>query len=285
VSESTPIKHLTKNVEPQRITASLPSPPMPAKYTLLVCALLIAGCAENQAHGAPPLTPSTNDEQLCKAQSWPRALPQVTGLDLAQAGEGALLCFDGLRALAPDGHDVMNDKGPAGDVPWTIKAMNPPAGTRVNQRDPVTLTLGPGADITAPASHPCDWVSTDKIASILGASSATAVPTGDQAGSVDQSCSYDSGSGMVTTELKSPGSFAVDAQSELNVLAANGHGSELNGLPGRAYCTVITDGGKTSSQLMVLLSGGRAYQELGWNGQSCEILKQVAQAALAHIPA
>jgi hypothetical protein len=37
--------------------------------------------------------------------------------------------------------------------------------------------------------------------------------------------------------------------------------------------------------LMVLLSGGRAYRELGWNGQSCDVLRQFARAALAHIPA
>jgi hypothetical protein len=90
---------------------------------------------------------------------------------------------------------------------------------------------------------------------------------------------------LVTTELKSPGSFAVDAQSEFNELTATGQGSQLTGLSGRAYCSVITNDGKTTSQLMVQLSGGRAYHELGWNGQSCELLKRFAQAALAHIAA
>lgn len=256
---------------------------MSARYTLLACAAILGGCAANQAHGAPPLTPPTNDEQLCKAQSWPRPLPQVVGLDLSQASTGALTCFDNLKAMAPDGHDVMNDTGAM--KPWTIKTMSPAAGTRVGQSDTVTLTLAPGPGVTSSAFHPCDWVSTDKIASILGTSSVTAVPTGDQAGSVDQACQYATGAGMVTTELKSPGAFAVDAQSEFDEIAASGHASALSGLPGHASCRVTTNDGKTSSQLIVLLTGGRAFTELGWNGQSCELLTQVAQAALGHIPA
>lgn len=146
------------------------------------------------------------------------------------------------------------------------------------------MSVTPTDTVAAPVFHPCDWAS-DKALAILGASAVTAKPTGDQGGSVDQTCDYNSGSGRVTTELKFPGSFAVDAQSEFNEMTANGHGSEINGLSGRAYCGVITNDGKTLSQLMVLLSGGRAYQELGWNGQSCELLERLVQAALAHIPA
>jgi hypothetical protein len=51
-------------------------------------------------------------------------------------------------------------------------------------------------------------------------------------------------------------------------MTIGGRGSELDGLAGRAYCKVTTDSGKASSRLVVLLSGGRAYEELGWNGQS-----------------
>jgi hypothetical protein len=253
---------------------------MSARRLVFACALLVTSCASNHGQGIQP----TSDAQLCEAQSWPRPLPQVAGLDLAQASEGALTCFDGVRALAPDGHDAMSDKGPAADVFWTIKAINPPAGTRVGRSDIVTLSLAPTDTAVLHAFHPCDWAS-DKAVSILGGSAATEVPRGDQAGSVDQACDYKSGSGMVTTELKSPGSFAVDAQSEFNEMTAKGYGSELRGLRGRAYCSVITGDGKTSSHLIVLLSRGRAYEELGWNGQSCKILKQFAQAALAHIPA
>ena len=254
---------------------------MSARFSVIACAMLLAGCAANHA---PTVPVPTNDAQLCAALSWPRPLPPVTGLDLTQASEGALACFDGVRALAPDGHDVMTDKEPAATVSWTIKATNPPADTRVSQGDSITLSVTPTDTTAAPAFHPCDWAS-DKALAILGASAVTAKPTGDQAGSVDQSCVYNSGRGMVTTELKSPGSFAVDAQSEFDELTANGDGSQLSGFPGRAYCGVVTNDGKTSSRLMVLLSGGRAYQELGWNGQSCDVLKKFARAALAHIPA
>ena len=73
--------------------------------------------------------------------------------------------------------------------------------------------------------------------------------------------------------------------SDIIELTATGQGRELTGLSGRAYCSVSTNDGKTTSQLMVLLSGGRVYHEPGWNGQSCELLKRFAQAALAHIPA
>jgi hypothetical protein len=254
---------------------------MPTRRVVIACAILLAGCAANHPPGVPV---PTSDAQLCAALSWPRPLPPVTGLDLTQVSEGALACFDGVRAIAPDGRDVMTDKDPVANVFWTIKATNPPADTRVGQRDTITLSVTPTDTTSAPAFHPCDWAS-DKALAILGASAVTAKPTGDQAGSVDQACDYNSGRGMVTTELKSPGSFAVDAQSEFDELTANGHGSELSGFPGRAYCSVITNDGKTSSQLMVLLSGGRAYRELGWNGQSCNVLKQFARAALAHIPA
>lgn len=258
---------------------------MPARYIVCGCALLLAGCAVNHAQGGSPITAPTSDAQLCAAQPRPRPLPPVTGLDLTQAADGALSCFDRLRALAPDGHDVMTDQGPAPSAAWTINAMNPPAGTRVGPSDTITLSLAPSDTTAAPAFHPCDWAS-DKALAILDASAVTASPkTGDQVGSVEQACDYKSGSGMLTTELKSPGSFAVDAQSEVNELTATGQGSELTGLPGRAYCSVITNDGKTTSQLMVLLSGGRAYHELGWNGQSCALLKQFAQAALIHIPA
>jgi hypothetical protein len=251
---------------------------------VFVCELLLAGCAVNHAQGGSPITAPTSDAQLCAAQSWPRPLPPVTGLDLTQADDGALTCFHRLRALAPDGHDVMTDQGPAASAAWTINAMNPPAGTRVGPSDTITLSLAPSDTTAAPAFHPCDWAS-DKALAILGASAVTTLPTGDQVGSVDQACDYKSGNGTVTTELKSPGSFAVDAQSEFNELTATGQGSELTGLLGRAYCSVITNDGKTTSQLMALLSGGRAYHELGRNGQTCELLKQFAQAALAHIPA
>jgi hypothetical protein len=257
---------------------------MPARYIMSACALLLAGCAVNHAQGRSPITAPTSDAQLCAVQSWPRPLPAVTGLDLTQAADGALTCFDRLRALAPDGHDVMTDHGRAASAGWTITAMTPPAGTRVGHSDTITLSLAPSDTSAAPAFHPCDWAS-DKALAILDASAVTALPTGDQAGSVDQACDYKSPSGMVTTELKSPGSFAVGARSEFNELTAVGRGSELTGLSGRAYCGVTTNGGKTTSELMVLLSEGRAYHELGWNGQSCKLLKRFAQAALAHIPA
>jgi hypothetical protein len=187
---------------------------MSARYIVFACALLLSGCAVNHAPGRSSITAPTSDAQVCAVQSWPRPLPQVTGLGLTQAADGALTCFDGLRALAPDGHDVMTDHGRAASAAWTINAMNPsPYASRLKRLTPSDTT----------AFHPCDWAS-DKAAAMLGASAVTVSPTGDQAGSVDQACDYKSGSGVVTTELKSPRSFAVDAQSKFNEMTASGQG-------------------------------------------------------------
>jgi hypothetical protein len=219
----------------------------------------------------------TSVEQLCSAPMWPRPLPPVVGLDFDQAAKGALMCFDGIRAIAPDGHDVMNDKGSPRS--WSITAISPTSGTPVGKSDQVTLQLAPEDVSAAPAFRPCDWVTTSEAARLLAVQSVSALPVGDQAGSVDQSCAYNSGNDLVTSELKLPGSFAVDARSEFSITVAAGKGSPVSGLPGPSYCGTSKAGnGKDTSMLSVLLNDHRIYQVMG--GPSCDTLKQFAQTAL-----
>ncbi len=206
-------------------------------------------------------------------------------MDLDQASSGALSCLNNLRSLAPDGHDVGNDTANAAHN-WIITAIAPAAGTPVGRDDIVTVALAP-EDVTATAFRPCDWVSADQAATIFGWPSVTTTPVGDHPGSVSQSCQYDGGGNgqMVTSDLMLPGSFAVDAQGELDLVKGDGPGADVSGLSGPAYCAT-SRGGRGSSMLIVLLSGGRAYQVFGWDGgQSCDQLKQFAHAALQRVPA
>jgi len=194
------------------------------------------------------------------------------------------MCLNNVRAIAPDGHDVAQTKGP-NIGSWTIATINPPAGTPVGRDETVTLSLAP-EDVTVTALHPCDWVTDAEAARIIGAPSATGTPNGDQPGSVDQSCNYEIGGSLVTSELMLPGSFAVDAASELELVKGDGPGNDVTGLPGNAYCATSNHDGKTASMLIVLLSRGRAYRVFGWSSdESCDTLKQFAQIAVGRIPA
>jgi hypothetical protein len=250
---------------------------------LLALSLAACGRAERAAsptaetHGPQP----TSVQQVCDTQSWPRPVPQVAGLDFDDAGTGSLACWENLKAIAPDGHDVANTPGNNG--PYRITDVSPAPGTPIGRNDSVTLHVVPIDLTAAPAFHPCDWVTADEAARFLGEPSTSTVPTGDWSGSVEPFCTYNSGSHFVTSQLYLPASFPVDAQTELNMRMASGHGSEVSGLPGRPYCSITQKDGKTSTTLLVLLGGNRLYQALGWKGESCDTLKQFAQAAIPRI--
>jgi len=84
--------------------------------------------------------PGQTVNQACAAQRWPQPVPNVVGLNLFDAGNGSLECFTIAQAIAPDGHDAMND--PARDAyRWRIISENPTAGTAVAADAPITLTL------------------------------------------------------------------------------------------------------------------------------------------------
>ncbi|MGV9427085.1 hypothetical protein ACWDO7_22715 [Streptomyces sp. NPDC003656] len=74
---------------------------------------------------------------LCRAQHWPQPMPDVKGKDPLTK---SLDCFDHIRAIAPDGHDVMDD--PANTAyTWKIVSSTPAAGAQVRLSTPITLKV------------------------------------------------------------------------------------------------------------------------------------------------
>lgn len=122
----------------------------------------------------------------------------------------------------------------------------------------------------------------DEAASFLGAPSVQISTIGDEAGSVQPTCTYRTDSLMVDSKLRLPADLPVDAQAELNMNLAK-NGSEVSGLPGRASCSTTESDGKKSTTMVVLLGGNRLYQALGWKGESCDTLKQFAETAITRI--
>jgi hypothetical protein len=71
----------------------------------------------------------TSIQQACDARGWPQPVPPIVGAEYNQAMMGALMCFDGLRLLAPDGHDMTHDTGGvSNDI--RVGSITPPIGTR-----------------------------------------------------------------------------------------------------------------------------------------------------------
>ena len=254
-----------------------------------VFALLVGACGNNTSSSPTPAAPTatasgpgpTTGQQVCDAQAWPRPVPQVVGIIFDDAVTGSLSCWDNLKAITPDGHNVFNG---AAKGTYQITDVSPAAGTPIARNDWVTLHIVP-VDLPSapPAFHPCDWVTVAEAAKFLGDPSATTDPVGNESGSAAPYCAYNSGAHFVTSGLRLPASFPVDARTELDMTIAGGHGSDVSGLSDRAYCATTASGGKQSTTLLVLLSGNRLYQALGWDGESCEILKQFAQVAIPRV--
>jgi len=140
-------------------------------------------------------------------------------------------------------------------------------------------------DPTAPpAGRPCDWVTTDEAASILGGPVSTR-PEGDEAGSVDISCRYSRGPGEggMTSELRLPGAFPVDAASQFALATAAIDAVPVDGLGAKAVCVAEPTTTPPSTTLLVLLSGDRIYRATGWYSLSCDALTQFAQTAIGRI--
>lgn len=220
-------------------------------------------------------------EQLCAAQSWPRPVPQVAGLNFDEVWmSGSLACWPNVRGLAPDGHDATGDKDGSG--PWKITTIEPPPGTLLARDATITAKLIP-ADITRSVVHPCEWVTVAEIEAITGISSVETSATDDYDGAVSPSCSYiGSGDALVDSDLMLPPTFAVDAPAQLEMMKTDGHpGAPVTGLPAiDAYCTTA----ERTTMLMAVLSGGRGYRIMASSGQTCEQLKKIAQAALGRVP-
>jgi hypothetical protein len=119
-----------------------------------------------------------------------------------------------------------------------------------------------------------------------------ATPDGDEQGSTDISCDYSFNDTpdrspdrhSVSSQLRLTAAHVVDAASEFAFTTAN-DATTVDGIGVNAACTPVsmsaTD--KPVQRLQVLLPGERLYTATGWGGESCDILKQFAQAAIARI--
>lgn len=138
--------------------------------------------------------------------------------------------------------------------------------------------------------HPCDWVTDDEAAALLGGASATADPSDDETGSVEPFCIYSSGPNSVTSQLYLLESFPVDAQSEFQFRSAvqrtdgagPAHSTDVEGLPERAHCTTAQRDAGPLHTLLVLIGSNRLYVAEALN-VSCDTLRQFAEAAIARI--
>lgn len=72
---------------------------------------------------------------------WPMPLPPTVGWSINHLSNDSILqCFDNVVAIAPDGHDVMND--PARDAyMWKVTTMTPQSGTMVPMDQKIHLTV------------------------------------------------------------------------------------------------------------------------------------------------
>lgn len=210
------------------------------------------------------------------------AVPDVKDQLIGQALDGSLLCFKLTKAAAPDGNDVLHSIFRAAPN-YRITSISPSPGTRVGRADAVTVQVVPVDQSEPPAFRPCDWVTTDEAAKFLSAQPVTTMPVGDKAGSLDQMCDYIASDQMVISELQLPGSLPFDASRAFSMTQANSAGSDVAGLPGRAYCSPSASGNADSPAMLVaLLSRDRLYRATDSN---CDVLKQFAQAAIARIGA
>ncbi|MCX2930796.1 PASTA domain-containing protein [Mycobacterium sp. CVI_P3] len=253
---------------------------------------IIAACATTvlalagglAAPSAAQPVPGTLD-QLCGTLAWPRPLPDVAGQFLSQTIRlGALGCWTNVRGIAPDGHDPVHSPVGTDRTDFRVSAVSPSPGTPVGRNETVTLQLTP-ADPAAPAVfHPCDWVSADEAGALLGAPVQTR-PLGDQAGSVDISCSYSSGVSDTAMQagLRLPQSFPVTAAAQFGLATSAKNGTPLDGVGVQAQCVLEPSTTPPSTTVVVLLDGNRLYRATSWYGTSCEKLKQFAQIAIGRI--
>ncbi|MET7776308.1 hypothetical protein ABZU94_10475 [Streptomyces mirabilis] len=114
--------------------------------TLAAAAVLIvaglAACGSTTPAKTSKPSPSYAADSVtarCHAQHWPQSMPDVTGKRFDPLGKD-LQCFDNITALAPDGHDVMND--PANETAvWIVTSSRPGRGAQVSLSTRITLEL------------------------------------------------------------------------------------------------------------------------------------------------
>lgn len=253
--------------------------------------LAVAACTPDRSgaratsSSTVPVSPGpTSVQELCDAQTWPRAVPDVVGRLLFQARDGVLSCFDNLSGAAPDGHDPLHRPTRPDEKTYRITAVSPGVGMAVGRHDRVTVELGEVAEPQPAVFRPCDWVTAAEAGDIMGGP-VTAEPAGDQPGSVDVACLYDRpvdvGEG-VEIDLQMPGAFAVDAESEFRLATATPPVTGVDGVGAEAACVDEATTTPPSTTLVVLLSGARLLR-VTQGYALCTTLKRFAQLAIARI--
>lgn len=115
---------------------------IPACLTVGLLAVALAACSSSEPTAETKPTPAGTTDSInarCHAQDWPQAMPKLAGKTF-DAMSPDVVCFDRLKALAPDGHDVMADAAnAAGD--WVIVSSEPSPGASVRISTPITLKL------------------------------------------------------------------------------------------------------------------------------------------------
>ncbi|MFE9404960.1 hypothetical protein ACFYNY_25005 [Streptomyces sp. NPDC006530] len=106
---------------------------------LAAAGLLLAGCGSSPEPVPAKTVGVASPGTACTGKKWPQSVPPVMGTPLADAIDGPLLCFNITAAVAPDGHDALQD--PANDTDWIVTGTKPAAGTNVTEDQPVTLLL------------------------------------------------------------------------------------------------------------------------------------------------
>ncbi|MFG2441061.1 hypothetical protein [Streptomyces sp. NPDC048508] len=118
---------------PRTITACL---------TFGLLAVTLIACSSSAPSIETKPTPAGTTDSInarCRAQNWPQPMPNLAGKTFDSMSSG-LVCFDRLKALAPDGHDVMADAANAAGE-WVIVSSKPSPGASVRISTPITLKL------------------------------------------------------------------------------------------------------------------------------------------------
>jgi hypothetical protein len=142
----------------------------------------------------------------------------------------------------------------------------------------------PPAMSAQPSAAPCDWVTADEAAGILGGPVSTRMPR-DDPGSIEMSCGYSRGPGEdgVESELRLPGDPPRDAASQFALATSAAGATVVHDVGVKAVCVVEPMTTPPSTTLVVLLSGDRIYRATGWYHMPCDALKRFAQLAIGRI--
>jgi hypothetical protein len=103
---------------------------------------------------APAAHADQTVQQICNTvMKWPQPVPNAVGKTLDDIVDAPLPpvtdsfatdwfwnCIPNIAAIAPDGHDVMNDPMNSGHT-WRIASQSPPAGTLVAENQTITLKV------------------------------------------------------------------------------------------------------------------------------------------------